>query len=342
MHKPRKQWRYAKHRVISELNISPHSTCLTRISMWFKPFSEFIFLIAIVTLLGCSIRSTETANTAPSSPKIAAPADLKRAMRAVEPFFSQMPEPKPMDWLANFKEPGQTFDEYINDDPTLPTDERKTIYVLPFGKLKPDERETVNHVAEFLNAFYGLPIKTLEHVELPRDLSPEVFRMRGYPKRRQVKTHYILQEIMKPRLPKDAAAMIALTNEDLYPDDSMSFVFGQASFDDRVGVWSLSRLKDKDAKLFLTRALKLAAHETGHMFSIRHCTKYECVMSGSNHIGETDRHPLDACPECMAKIAWLSKVPPAERYAKLEAVCRKFGLTDEAEQFAKKRAAVRF
>jgi len=35
-------------------------------------------------------------------------------------------------------------------------------------------------------------------------------------------------------------------------------------------------------------------------------------------------------------------VPPAETYAKLEAVCRKFGLTDEAEQFAKKRAAVRF
>ena len=34
-------------------------------------------------------------------------------------------------------------------------------------------------------------------------------------------------------------------------------------------------------------------HETGHMFSMRHCTKYECLMSGTNHMGETDRRPLE-------------------------------------------------
>ena len=39
------------------------------------------------------------------------------------------------------------------------------------------------------------------------------------------------------------------------------------------------------------------AHETGHMFSMRHCTKYECLMSGTNHLNETDRRPIDACPE---------------------------------------------
>src|SRR3712207_7363776 len=44
-----------------------------------------------------------------------------------------------------------------------------------------------------------------------------------------------------------------------------------------------------DFKLTLLRTLKIAAHETGHMFSVRHCTKYECVMNGSNHLGETDR-----------------------------------------------------
>ena len=41
------------------------------------------------------------------------------------------------------------------------------------------------------------------------------------------------------------------------------------------------------------RMLKIAVHETGHIFSIRHCTKYICVMSGANHLGETDAHPID-------------------------------------------------
>jgi archaemetzincin len=158
---------------------------------------------------------------------------------------------------------------------------------------------------------------------------------------RQVRTGYILDELLAPQLPKDAAAMIALTNEDLYPDESMNFVFGQASFDNRVGVWSLYRLTGKnDPQQFLLRTLKIATHETGHMFSIRHCTKYECVMSGSNYIGETDRHPVDACPECMAKIAWLSKISPAERYRKLADYCVRTGLKDEETSFTKKLVAV--
>ena len=140
----------------------------------------------------------------------------------------------------------------------------------------------------------------------------------------------------------DAAALIAFTSDDLYPNETMNFVFGQASMEDRVGVWSLYRLDDDaDYATFLRRTLKIAAHETGHMFSMHHCTKYECVMSGTNYLGETDRRPIDACPECMAKICWLSDTGPAERYARLEAFCRKNGLVKEADEFERKADAVR-
>src|SRR5690606_25214957 len=105
---------------------------------------------------------------------------------------------------------------------------------------------------------------------------------------------------------------------DLFPNESMNYVFGQASFDARVGVWSLARLDDNASyDKFLRRTLKIAAHETGHMFSMRHCIKYECLMSGTNHLGETDRRPIDACPECTAKICWLSDISAADRYRKL-------------------------
>ena len=47
-------------------------------------------------------------------------------------------------------------------------------------------------------------------------------------------------------------------------------------------------------------ALITATHETGHMFSMLHCTAYECCMCGSNHREESDRRPVYLCPECTA------------------------------------------
>jgi archaemetzincin len=81
-------------------------------------------------------------------------------------------------------------------------------------------------------------------------------------------------------------------------------------------------------------------HETGHMFSMRHCTKYECLMSGSNNLDETDRRPVDACPECMAKIAWAMKYDPTERYKNLAEFWKRQGWTDEQKAFSEKAEAM--
>jgi archaemetzincin len=144
-----------------------------------------------------------------------------------------------------------------------------------------------------------------------------------------------------PLLPNDAAALVAFTSEDLYPDDSVNYVFGEARLEKRVGVWSLDRLDDNtDPQNYLIRTLKIAAHETGHMFSMRHCTKYECLMSGTNNLAETDRRPLDTCPECTAKICWLSDIAIGERYRRLIQFCKNGGLDSEAKKFEAKLRAV--
>ena len=64
-------------------------------------------------------------------------------------------------------------------------------------------------------------------------------------------------------------------------------------------------------------------------------------MSGTNHLAETDSRPIDACPECTAKICWLTDVDQEERYEKLAAFCRKTGLTKEADEFSRKASAVK-
>jgi archaemetzincin len=263
-------------------------------------------------------------------------------MEAVKPFFSPLPKPGPADWLASFNEPGQTFAEYLSSNPTVPTEVRRTIYVLPLGKFTSRQNDVIRITSQYLEAFYGLPVRLLAQQSISRPLRIKDGRINAISKKEQVRTGHILDDVLRPMLPDDAAALIAFTNEDLFPDNSMNYVFGQASLENRVGVWSLYRLDDNDdVRTFLLRTIKIATHETGHMFSMHHCIAYNCVMSGSNHLDETDSHPIDACPECMAKVSWFSHVSPAVRYQRLAEVCRRNGLEKEAIEFEKKYAAVR-
>ena len=299
-----------------------------------------VLLAIAVLIFGCSHPPEPVANSAgPDSEK--GRQDLRDAMRAIEPFFRPMGKPGPSDWLATFKEPGQTFDEYIHSDPTLPADGRSVIYIQPIGRFNANESKVIRIAADYLAAFYGLNVKSLSIKSLPAKLNKPDQRMIDYPRHRQIRTGWIMESMLKPALPQDAAALIAFTNEDLYPDSSMYFVFGQASLEDRVGVWSLFRLDDQaDLDTFLERTMKIAVHETGHMFSFRHCTKYECVMSGTNHLAETDRRPIDACPECMAKICWMNKEKPLDRYKRLLTFAKKYRLATAEADFAKKLKAV--
>jgi archaemetzincin len=75
-------------------------------------------------------------------------------------------------------------------------------------------------------------------------------------------------------------------------------------------------------------------HETSHMFGLAHCTFFNCLMNGSNHLGESDRRPLHLCPVCLRKLQWSIGFDVLERYRALERVTRTDGFNDEADWFA--------
>ena len=260
------------------------------------------------------------------------------AMKAVEPLNTPMMAPLPNDWLASYTEAGQTFVEYLRIKPVLPDEKRKIIYILPLGEFTSSQRKIVTLTADYLSRFYHLPTKFLD--DLPLSLIPKNAR-RAYPfgdHHEQIQTGYVMNQLMIPRLPEDAVVMLTFTASDLFPGPEWNYVFGMASLSDRVGVWSIHRFGNPDNspeeyKQCLLRTLKLASHETGHMFSMPHCTKYECNMSGVNHLQEDDRRPIDACPECMAKICWGLKYAPAERYQKLSEFFQNQGLLKEQKYY---------
>jgi archaemetzincin len=264
---------------------------------------------------------------------------LTRQAHKLRPLHTTLGKPQPGDWLEAHREPGQTFRQYWLCRPVLPVGKRRVLYIQPLGTFSETQRKIVDLTAEFMRCYFALPVKVAR--PLPLSIIPAKAR-RVHPTWgvKQILSTYVLDKVLVPRLPPDAAACIAFTPSDLWPGRGWNYVFGQASLTQRVGVWSLHRNGDPDAgeaafRLCLLRTLKTATHETGHMFSMEHCIAYECNMCGSNHLTEADSRPLALCPQCLPKLCWAMKTEMIPRYRKLWLFATKHGLKAEAAIYAK-------
>jgi archaemetzincin len=264
---------------------------------------------------------------------------LRNFIDKLRPLHTKLGEPKPGDWLSIHNEPGQTFREYIGSNPVLPTSNRRTIYVQPLGVFSPTQYKIIMLTTDFMGRYFSLPVKVKENLPLSI-IPPEARRVHPTLGDKQILTFYVLNKVLRPRLPKDAVTYIAFTTSDLWPGRGWNFVFGQATLRDRVGVWSIYRNGDPDAgpaafRLCLLRTMKTATHEMGHMFSMFHCTAYQCNMCGSNHRKESDSRPIACCPECVAKIWWATKSDSIDRYRKLADFCKEHGFRSEETFYEK-------
>ena len=272
------------------------------------------------------------------------PSQIKKTIPTLKPLHSGLEKPQPGEWLHSHKEQGQTFAQYVRSQPNVLGRRRNTLYVQPIGEFSETQQKLVTTSAQFLGIYFNCPVKILETKS--EDTIPDKAQ-RTHPSWgvHQLLTGYILEEVLAPELPKDAFASIAFTTSDLWPGEGWNFVFGYAALRDRVGVWSLARFGDPDEsdeawKLCLSRTLKVATHETGHMFSMRHCIAYRCNMQGSNSLEESDTQPLFLCPQCHAKVLFASGADPVDRYQKLIEFCETHELTEELEYFKKAKLAL--
>jgi archaemetzincin len=263
------------------------------------------------------------------------PAVLQRAL-ALDDSFQPVPVPSPSDWLAVHREPGQTFDDFRRSQPNRPDTRRRIIYLQPVGDFRAQQSPSLEMLRQYAADFFQMEVKALAPISI--SASGVTSRTNSMTGRRQVLTGGVLHWL-QGRLPGDAFCLLGITMEDLYPEPSWNFVFGQASLNERVGVYSFARYdpafygeprgKDYPA-LLLRRSMKVLTHETGHMFGLTHCVYFNCVMNGSNHLQESDRRPLHLCPVCLRKLQFSVGFDVVKRYEALAQFDRQAGLEDEA------------
>src|SRR5437867_3585216 len=198
--------------------------------------------------------------------------------------FKPIPVPGPSDWLAVHTERGQTFADFVRSRANKPDATRNTIYVQPLEDFESENAPAIDCLVRFAQAFFAMPLQALSASAVSTQRITT--RPSPYTRQTQLLTGDILR-VLRRMLPRDAFCTVGITMRDLYPSPSWNFVFGEASLEDRVGVFSFARYDpqfygedrgDRNA-LMLRRSCKVLAHETSHMFGIQHCIFFNCLMN---------------------------------------------------------------
>lgn len=255
----------------------------------------------------------------------------------------ELAKPVEGEWLYSHKEKGQSYEQFINSKHVVPTSESNIIYIRPIGNFNSLQNKQIELLREYLEIYFQLKTKTLETVS--NDVIPESAQRIGHENNPQFLAGYILDNVLKKDKPLKRIALMGLTEVDLYPKPEWNFVFGLASYRDKVGVSSIYRLQDgklttENFNLCLSRLLKISSHEIGHMFGLHHCIHADCVMNGTNNMSETDESSIRLCSVCQRKLNSGIKYDNKKRLLELEEYFKSNNLTEELKLIKKDAVAI--
>jgi archaemetzincin len=231
--------------------------------------------------------------------------------------------PQPNEWLEDMldKTPDQDFDGFVRSRPNIPNKSRNVIYLQPIcdpieltePPFPAGPWPSWSLLESAVQRFYHpLQVRSLPAVPMDKLRPvPDHRASRGYGT--QWHAAKVLDALERSRLPADAYCVLAVTMCDLYPRDEWNFVYGLARLTARVGVFSFVRhIPELDQgtpqwreATMLHASMKTMLHEIGHMFGMKHCTWFNCMMRGSNGaMVEHQPNYLHLCPVCLRKLHW--------------------------------------
>ncbi len=177
----------------------------------------------------------------------------------------------------------------------------KPILLLPLGHA---DRRKVSALCRPLREVLGTDVR-LREVEL--DLSPFFDEQRLQYNSSSIIAHLsaVTSTILNPD--EQDSRLLAVGSDDLCIP-ILTFVFGEAQLNGRIGIVSYHRLQNElyglaaNPDLLHARLTKEALHELGHLYGLVHCLSFDCVMHISTYVEDIDTKPAEFCPSCRSQI----------------------------------------
>ncbi|CAF1039743.1 unnamed protein product [Didymodactylos carnosus] len=282
--------------------------------------------------------------------------DLLHALTVgINESFLPIPVPNDGDWLSIYEESGQTLKQFEKTKRTRPHSTYRTIYVQPIGECNHPRAPSLETICEFSSHFFpGCLVEILPSIDFDSKTMKQ--RLNPYTNQPQYLTTNLIDHLkkMQRKRSRDRRELfcVGITMADIYPRSSWNFVYGIASIEDGVGIYSFARLDpmfpgtpddqfpctEEERLLILKRAIGVFVHEVIHLFGLEHCIYYLCLMNGTNNGEEMDGQPLYLCPVCLRKMysSLNGKTNPFDVkkiYRGISDLCRKLNFKDEMDWY---------
>jgi archaemetzincin len=266
----------------------------------------------------------------------------KLLSESIQEFFPVISAPQPGEWLESFwnyeeYETASQFDKALDPNQRFGFEGRNKIYLTTLGDFNVPSLELL---CDYISRSIQVPCIPLPPVSLEVPSGDERKRNSTSKKsflvnavdstngkeygimareRKGIGIQLFTEDVFKMLVdmnPPDGWCTVAATMFDLYPGESWNFVFGQAHLETKTGVFSFVRYHpgfgtkagtaaplDADQEQHLTvLGCKILVHEILHLFYMRHCVYFECLINGANNQDEASKHPLYICPVCLHKL----------------------------------------
>ncbi len=237
--------------------------------------------------------------------------------------------------------------DFINSNPNKVDSTRKVVYLLPFGNMKPEVEKLIQEEVEYLKSFLQLEVKVLDRIPYDSIKKMTSIQTRMVPSSdfdyyskmkggtptltEQIQATSFIDAVMKQNKPKDAVAVLGITEHDIY-NPKYNFLFGLSELKDGVGLVSTFRLIDygKETKYNIR---KVVSKQIVNMFSIPNVKDFKCVMNFHKSIDELYQGKFDLSPRALEKLKFAIGFDYSKRFLDLSKFWAKENNKEEVKYY---------
>jgi archaemetzincin len=227
---------------------------------------------------------------------------------------------------------------YINSNPNKPTKTKNIIYIQPFGNINKNVDKMIKEEIKYLETFFQLKVKILPHISFDTIKNRNTVKTRMvqeysyYSKMKggstnlqeQIEGNSFIENFIVHNKPKDAVAIIGITEHDLYLP-SLNFIYGISNLKNGAGLVSTFRIVDYTSEVAKDNYRKAVSKQIVNIFSIPNVKDYKCVNNFHNNIEELYLGEFELSPKAQEKLKYTIGYDYKKRWAELKKIWEKEG-----------------